>query len=85
MLRRLLLYFVLVHAACAQQDPNWTRPFPPFRIIGNVYWVGTWDLSSYLVTTPQGDILINTGLASTVPDIRANVEKLVFRCWTLKS
>jgi metallo-beta-lactamase class B len=66
------------------QDPNWTKPFPPFKIIGNIYWVGTWDLSTYLITTPQGDILINTGMASTVPEIRRGVEQLGFKMSDIK-
>src|SRR6266481_503314 len=60
-------------------NPDWTRPFPPFKILGNIYWVGTWDLSTYLITTPQGNILINSGLAETVPLIKAGVEKLGFK------
>jgi metallo-beta-lactamase class B len=84
MLSRLLLVCglgtcALAQLRLAQQDPNWTKPFPPFRMIGNIYWVGTWDLSTYLITTPQGNVLINTGLVSTVPDIKANVEKLGFK------
>lgn len=77
---RLLILFGLAAAVCfGQQDPNWTKPFPPFRIIGNIYWVGTWDLSTYLITTPQGNILVNTGLASTVPNIKAGIEELGFK------
>jgi glyoxylase-like metal-dependent hydrolase (beta-lactamase superfamily II) len=68
----------------AQGDPNWHRPFPPFRIVGNLYWVGTWDLSSYLIVTPQGNILINTGLADSVPMILAGVEKLGFKFSDIK-
>ena len=63
----------------AQTNDEWVRAVPPFRIIGNIYWVGTYDLSTYLITTPAGNILINTGLASTVPQIQANVEKLGFK------
>ena len=54
----------------AQDDPNWTRSFPPFRIIGNIYWVGSYDLSTYLITTPQGHILINTGVGDTASKSR---------------
>src|ERR1700691_3501580 len=61
------------------QNAEWTRPFPPFKILGNIYWVGTWDLSTYLITTPQGNILVNTGLAETVPQIKAGIEKLGFK------
>jgi metallo-beta-lactamase class B len=63
----------------AQTDPNWTRPFPPFRIVGNIYWVGSYDLSTYLITTPQGNILINTGIGDTAKQIKASVEQLGFK------
>ena len=66
-----------VHASSgAQNDPEWTRPFPPFRIIGNIYWVGSYDLSTYLITTPQGHILINTGVGDTAQKIKTSVEQL---------
>jgi metallo-beta-lactamase class B len=64
--------------ALAQSDPNWTRPFAPFRIIGNVYWVGSYDLATYLIATPQGHILINTGVGDTAKQIKASVEQLGF-------
>ena len=60
-------------------SPDWTNPFPPFRIVGNVYWVGTFDLGCYLITTSQGDILINTGLASSDTTIFQNIKALGFR------
>jgi len=60
-------------------DPDWVKPFPPFRLIGNIYWVGTWDLSTYLITTPQGHILINSGLKETVPQIVQGIETLGFK------
>lgn len=60
-------------------NEEWTRPFPPFRIVGNVYWVGGYDLSTYLITTPQGNILINTGVGDTAKQIAASVEKLGFK------
>ena len=62
----------------AQSNPDWTRAFPPFRIIGNIYWVGSYDLSTYLITTPQGHILINTGVGDTAKQIKASVEQLGF-------
>lgn len=65
-------------AALAQAPEEWTRPFPPFRIIGNVYWVGSYDLASYLITTPQGHILINTGVGDTANQIKASIEQLGF-------
>ena len=63
----------------AQNDPNWTRPFPPFRIVGNIYWVGSYDLATYLIATPQGHILINTGVGDTAKQIKASVEQLGFK------
>ena len=63
----------------AAQNEEWTRPFQPFRIIGNVYWVGSYDLSTYLIVTPQGNILINTGVGDTAQKIKASVEQLGFK------
>jgi metallo-beta-lactamase class B len=69
----------VVGGASAQGNPDWTAPFPPFRIAGNLYYVGGKDLASYLVTTPKGNILINSDLEANVPMIRASVEKLGFK------
>ncbi len=63
----------------AQGSPDWTEPFPPFRIAGNLYYVGSRGLASYLVATPQGNILINCDLEANVPMIQASTEKLGFR------
>ena len=63
----------------AQTDPAWTEPFPPFRIAGNLYYVGSKGLANYLVTTSQGHILINSDLEANVPLIQASVEKLGFK------
>src|ERR1051325_6506116 len=75
----LLGALTLSSTAFAQNDPDWTRPFPPFRIIGNIYWVGSYDLSTYLITTPQGNILINTGISGSANQIKASVEALGFK------
>ena len=61
-----------------QNNPEWTQPFPPFRVVGNIYWVGSYDLSTYLITTPQGHILINTGVGDTAQQIKKSVEQLGF-------
>jgi metallo-beta-lactamase class B len=77
-----LVTFGLVAAAVpsrAQNPPEWTKVFPPFRIVGNVYWVGSYDLATYLITTPQGNILINTGVGKTAKQIKASVEQLGFK------
>lgn len=75
----LLLGLVLWAQQPVPFDPNWVKPFPAFRLIGNIYWVGTWDLGSYLITTPQGHILINSGLRQTVPEIISGIETLGFK------
>jgi metallo-beta-lactamase class B len=63
---------------------HYVRPFPPFRIVGNLYYVGTYDLAVYLITTPQGHILVNTGVNDSAPVIKANVEKLGFQLSDVK-
>jgi metallo-beta-lactamase class B len=63
---------------------EWTRPYEPFRIAGNLYYVGTYDLACYLVITSDGNILINTGLAASAPQIRHNIEKLGFNFKDIK-
>ena len=60
------------------------QAFPPHRIIGNLYYVGSEYTASYLVATPEGHILINSGFAETVPLIRASVEKLGFKFGDIK-
>jgi len=59
--------------------PDWTELFPPFHIAGNLYYVGSKGLANYLITTPQGNILINSDLEANVPMIRASIEKLGFK------
>ena len=78
-----LLSFV-AFGASAQQNAEWRQPFPAFKLIGNVYWVGTYDLSTYLITTDAGHILINTGFEDTVPQIVEGVEKLGFKMADVK-
>ena len=59
--------------------PEWSKPYPPFQIAGNLYYVGTYDLACYLIVTPEGNILINTGLAASAAGIKASIEKLGFK------
>lgn len=70
-----LIISLFCHACFAYPMP---KPFPPFRISGNLYYVGTDDLASYLIVTPKGNILINSDLAATVPMIKTSIEKLGF-------
>ncbi len=75
----LILGLPLASNALAQDSPDWTEPFPAFHIAGNLYYVGSKGLANYLVTTPQGNILINSDLESNVPMIEASIEKLGFK------
>jgi len=68
----------------AQVSPDWTTPFPPFRIADNLYYVGSKGLANYLITTPQGHILINSDLEDNVPLIRASVEQIGFKFGDIK-
>jgi metallo-beta-lactamase class B len=63
---------------------SWNRPVTPFRIIGNIYYVGAGDISSFLITTPAGHILLETGFAETAPLIRESVTKLGFKLEDIK-
>ena len=71
-------------AAALPNSKDWTEPFPPHRMIGNIYYVGSRGLAAYLITTPQGHILINSNLESSVPLIRESIEKLGFRLSDVK-
>ena len=61
------------------QDDEYTQPFPAFRIADNLYYVGTKGVASYLITTPQGHILINSNVEAGVPLLRSSVESLGFK------
>jgi metallo-beta-lactamase class B len=75
---------LLIGTLPAQPNPAWTQPFPPFRIAGNLYYVGSEDLASYLIVTPKGDILINSNLESSVQQIQKSVESLGFKFTDIK-
>jgi metallo-beta-lactamase class B len=83
-LKRTLFFLVglalmALPALRAQVDASWTTPAPPFRIAGNLYYVGSLDLAAYLVVTPQGNILINSNLESSPAQIRQSIQQLGFR------
>src|SRR2546425_7238317 len=80
MVRRKILSLLAFPAMLfAQGNPDWHGAFPPFKIAGNLYYVGTADLAVYLIHTPQGNILINSDFEQDVPMIHASIEKLGFR------
>ena len=71
----------------AARDPisqSWTQPVEPFPIAGNVYYVGASDLTSFLITTPKGHILLDGGFEETAPLIRDSIRKLGFRIEDVK-
>lgn len=81
---RFLLLMLLCLDSRAQQTQSWTNPFPPHKIAGNLYYVGSQDLASYIITTSEGHILINSSLDESVPLIKASVEKLGFKFTDIK-
>jgi metallo-beta-lactamase class B len=81
--------FLLAPAFGAQvqpmpSNPDWLTPIAPFPIAGNLYYVGSKDLASYLIVTPAGLILINPSFKESVPLIRASVEQLGFKFKDIK-
>jgi metallo-beta-lactamase class B len=84
-----LLFFPLFAFCQNVHEPTetpkeWSAPYAPFRIAGNVYYVGTSDLACYLITTSKGNILINTGLSSSTAQIKKNVSSLGFNFKDIK-
>ena len=83
----LLMVIALIVVANEAPPPvqqDWTEPFPAFRIAGDLYYVGSKGLASYLITTPEGHILINSNLEANVPMIRTSVESLGFKFTDIK-
>jgi metallo-beta-lactamase class B len=60
-------------------DNDFLEPFPAHHVMGNIYFVGSKGLGIYLITTPEGHILVNAGLAESVPAIQESVAKLGFK------
>lgn len=85
--RHILITVALVTAfalPATAQNEDWVRPFEGHRVIGNLYAVGTYGLSVFLVTGSDGHILINTGLEDSTSLIRANIESMGFRLEDVK-
>src|SRR5215210_334639 len=80
----ILLTSLHLFAQTNEQDRSWNQPVEPFRIAGNIYYVGASDITSYLITSPKGHILIDSGFIETVPQIRANIAKLGFKLADVK-
>lgn len=77
-----LIALLLPLATFAQYAPansDWNKPLAPFRIADNLYYVGVKGIASYLIVTPDGDILLDTGFRESVPLVEASIRKLGFR------
>ena len=76
--------FLTGTAPTAQQQAPGSQSVDAYKVLGNIYYVGSTDISSHVISTPAGLILLDTGSAQMVPVIRANVEKLGFRLQDIK-
>ena len=63
---------------------EWNKPFKPFQVIGNIYYVGTSSLACYIIKTKSGLILLDTALQESSPIVRANIEALGFKLKDIK-
>ena len=79
-------FIMLFAAGLSAQEvrPEYTRPLEPFRVVGNLYYVGGYGLCSYLITTPAGHILINSGIPGSMSSIRTSIESLGFKFSDIK-
>ena len=75
---------VLKSPPITKANEVYVKPFDPLRLVGNVYYVGTYDLAVYLIVTPAGNILINTGVNDSAGQIIASIEKLGFKFSDIK-
>lgn len=79
-----LMLVIAAPAAPADDPPAWTQPTKPFRVAGNIYYVGTQGLASYLIVTPKGLILLDPTMEENVPAIEANIKALGFKLSDIK-
>jgi len=83
----IVLLLVCSSGANAQADEtsrSWNRPVKPYRVIANIYYVGAAEVTSFLIVTPEGHILLDSGFAETVPQIKENIARLGFRLQDVK-
>jgi metallo-beta-lactamase class B len=83
MIRMMWLVALAAAVAGAPQQAavpgNWTQKVDPYRVVGNIYYVGSQDLSSFLITSPEGHVLIDSGVAQNAPLILDNIRSLGFQ------
>ncbi len=83
----MLSALAVILALLPQSSPAfraWNAPIEPFRVAGPLYYVGPKDITSLLVTTPSGHVLIDGGLEESAPIVAANIRKLGFRVEDVK-
>src|SRR5579863_9270379 len=83
----IVISFASTPLAQAQTDPqsrSENQPVAPFHIVGNIYYVGASDVTSFLIVTAAGDILLDGGFVQTAPQIEANIGKLGFKLSDVK-
>lgn len=83
----LFVLLATTSVALSQSDPtsrSMNQPVPPFQIVGNLYYVGATEVSSFLITTPNGHFLLDGGFAETAPQIEQNIQKLGFKIEDVK-
>jgi metallo-beta-lactamase class B len=81
----LLLFGLPLFAQYTPATPGQNDPVEPFRILGNIYYVGASEVTSYLITSPEGDILLDGGFSETAPLIQHNIQKLGFKLTDVKA
>lgn len=84
---RIALVFLTLKCAFGQADETsraWNKPVPPFQIAGNLYYVGATEVTSFLITTPRGHVLLDGGFVETAPQIEHNIAQLGFKLEEVK-
>ena len=82
-----ILTLTVASICLGQADPKdreMNKPVAPFRLVGNLYYVGANEVCSFLITTPQGHIILDGGFAETAPQIEQNVARLGFKLEDVK-
>ena len=78
------IYPARIYAQADEVSRSWNQPVKPYRVVGNIYYVGASDVTSFLIVTPRGHILLDSGFFETVPQIKQNIVQLGFRLEDVK-
>lgn len=78
------VFLLAAHATSGVVQADLNKPQAPLKIISNIYYVGTTDVGIYLIVTPKGSILLDSGFLETVPQVRANIATLGFKLEDVK-